>query len=69
MTTRALTATPVAMTAGPAWTTLRLHDPHCGPQMGNVVVQCPTCRGWDVNKKWNFTNPYYQCASCGFLWS
>lgn len=39
------------------------------PRLGNVVVQCPACRSWDVTKSWNFTNPYYQCGNCGLVWS
>lgn len=37
-------------------------------QMGNVNFQCPTCGSWDVNKQWNFTRAYFECANCGFIW-
>ncbi len=36
--------------------------------MGNVALQCPTCKSWDVNKRWNFANAYYVCSSCGYVW-
>jgi transposase-like protein len=37
--------------------------------MGNVAMQCPTCRGNDVTKAWTYGNAYYRCGHCGFIWS
>ena len=37
--------------------------------MGNVAnMQCPMCRGHDIDRKWVGTNSYLQCITCGERW-
>jgi DNA-directed RNA polymerase subunit RPC12/RpoP len=34
--------------------------------MGNTAgVQCPVCKSWDVDGKYNGAYRYYECNQCG----
>ena len=37
--------------------------------MGEIAnMQCSMCRGNDISKHWNLSNPYFQCNGCGERW-